>query len=103
MLKQIKLPVFSLQLICTYLIHIQRILNARFTSALSTVFILINSLGALQFRSPKNDVLMTKCGQIYQNFYVLKPVCMAFGVAFGNLLPIKSGKGHLLERGCLLE
>ena len=55
--------------------------------------------GVLQFRSPKNDVLKTKCGQIYQNFNVLKPICMAFG----NLFPLKSGRGCLLVRGRLLE
>ena len=44
----------------------------------STVFILINAPVALQFRSPINDILMTKYGQIYQTFNVLKPFYMAF-------------------------
>ena len=59
----------------------------------TTIFILINALGALQFRSPENDVLKTKCGQIYQNFNVLMPFCMTFA----HLFPIESGRGHLLE------
>ena len=41
-----------------------------------TIFILINAPGALQFRSLKNDLLETKCGQIYKNFNVLKPFYM---------------------------
>ena len=54
--------------------------------------------GGLQFRSPKNDVLSTKCGQIYQNFYVLKAFSMAFGHLF-NHKKVKSGRRHLLGRG----
>ena len=59
-----------------------------------TVFILISAPGALQFTSPKNDVLETKCGQIYKKFSVLKP----FWMTFGNLLPIKSGRGGAFTR-----
>ena len=44
----------------------------------STVFILINAPVALQFRSPVNDILMTKYGQICQTFNVLKTFYMAF-------------------------
>ena len=40
---------------------------------LCTIFILINAPGALQLRSPENDILMTEYGQIYQNFNILKP------------------------------
>ena len=62
--------------------------------------ILINALGALQFWSPKNYILETKYGKMYQNFNILKP----FYTAFGHLFPMKkSGRGQLLERGDLLE
>ena len=64
-----------------------------------TIFILINAPGALQFGSLKNDLLETKCGQIYKNFNVLKPFCMSFS----HFFQIKIGRGHLLERGRLLE
>ena len=51
--------------------------------------------GALQFRSPINDILETKYGQLQQNFNVLKP----FYIGFSHRFPIKSGRGHLLEKG----
>ena len=61
----------------------------------ATVFILINAPGALQFKSPKNDVLKTKYGQKYQNFNVLK----SFNMAFCHLFPIKCGRGIYYSGG----
>ena len=55
--------------------------------------------GALEVKIPENDVLETKCGQIYQIFNLLKPFCMAVG----NLFTIKIERGRLLGRGRLLE
>ena len=31
-----------------------------------TIFLLINTLGALQLLNPENDTFKSKCGQIYQ-------------------------------------
>ena len=45
--------------------------------------------------SPKNDMLETKWGQIYQNFMSFKPVW----VTFHQLFQIKKWEGDLLERG----
>ena len=60
----------------------------------TTIVILINALGALQFTSPKNDFGEAKCGQnLYKLFSVLEP----FWEAFRHCFPINSGRGHLLE------
>ena len=36
--------------------------------------VLIKAAGTLQFKSPKNDVPDTKCGQIYKNFNLLEAI-----------------------------
>ena len=68
-------------------------------SHLYTIFILINAPGVLQFRSPKNDVLKTEYGQIYQHFNALKP----FRIAFGYLFPSTKWQGALIRDGAFLE
>ena len=57
----------------------QQSLDCAKLCARGTVFILLSGPGALQFRSPKNDILETKCGQRYKISSVLKSFCMVFG------------------------
>ena len=68
-------------------------------SHLYTVFILINAPGVLQFRSPKNDVLKTEYGQIYQHFNALKP----FHIAFGHHFPSTKWQGALIREGAFIR
>ena len=51
--------------------------------------------GVLQFTCPKNDVIETKCGQIYKTFNVLK----SFWVAFGHFFPNKKLEGVFITEG----
>ena len=55
--------------------------------------------GALQFTFPINDILETKCGQIYKICSFLKPFLMAFGPLFH----IKHERGLLLEREAFIK
>ena len=60
---------------------------------LHAVFILISVLRALQFMRPKNDVDEAQCGQKFKNLSVPLLFCMAFD----QLLPIQSERGHIRE------
>ena len=58
-----------------------------------TVYILINAPGALQFISPKIDILVTNMWANMHNCSVLKP----FLVALGNLFTINVGGSFIWE------